>query len=83
MSVFCKKRGRVFTFSLRCDIIFTKTYGVAVMEGYFRVSRIEGEYAYLAPESGGEELFVAMALLPIGVDIDTRLFLCDMEFKIV
>lgn len=53
------------------------------MEGYFSVSRIEGEYAYLLPEGGGEELFVAMALLPLGVDIGTRLFLNDMEFEIV
>ena len=52
------------------------------MEGYFSVSRIEGEYAYLLPEGGGEELFVAMALLPLGVDIGTRLFLHDMEFEI-
>lgn len=53
------------------------------MEGYFSVSRIEGEYAYLLPEGGGEELFVAMVLLPLGVDIGTRLFLRDMEFEIV
>ena len=53
------------------------------MEGYFRISKIEGEYAYLAPEVGGEELFLALALLPPGVDIGTRLLLENMEFSIV
>ena len=38
----------------------------------YTVSRIEGEYAYLSDE-GGEELFIAMALLPLGVDVGTRL----------
>ena len=38
----------------------------------YTVSRIDGEYAILTDE-GGEELFIAMALLPLGVDIGTRL----------
>ena len=53
------------------------------MEGYFKISRIEGEYAYLAPEGGGDELFLAMALLPSGVDVGTRLYLHNMEFEMV
>ena len=53
------------------------------MEGYFEVSRIEGEYAYLLPEGGCEELFIALALLPRGVDVGTRLFMKDMVFEIV
>ena len=32
------------------------------------LSRIEGEYAYLKRESDGEELFIALALLPFGAD---------------
>lgn len=52
------------------------------MEGYFKVSRIEGEYAYLLPEGGGEELFIAMALLPLGVDEGARLLLKDMTFTL-
>lgn len=37
------------------------------------VSRIEGEYAYLKRTDieSEEELFIAMALLPLGVDIGT------------
>ena len=40
---------------------------------FYRVARIEGEYAYLRPEEGGEDLFIAMALLPSGVDEGDRL----------
>ena len=29
------------------------------------VKRVEGEYAYLACEGEGEELFIALALLPM------------------
>ena len=40
----------------------------------YTVIRIEGEYAYLrAEETGGEELFIAMALLPPNIDVGTRL----------
>ena len=38
----------------------------------YTVKRIDGEYATLADE-GGEELFIAMALLPLGVDVGSRL----------
>lgn len=37
------------------------------------VKRIEGEYAYLLRETDGEELFIAMALLPDGTDEGMRL----------
>ena len=41
----------------------------------YTVEKIEGEYAYLreigAPES--EPIFIAMALLPPGVDVGSRL----------
>ena len=38
----------------------------------FKVASISGDYANLVDESG-EELFIAMALLPEGVDIGSRL----------
>ena len=38
----------------------------------YPVKRIDGEYATLADE-GGEELFIAMELLPLGVDVGSRL----------
>ena len=34
---------------------------------YYTVTKIEGEYAYISDEDG-QELFIAMALLPEGAD---------------
>ena len=50
------------------------------MEEYYKVTRIEGDYAYLCRESDGEELFITMALLPPGVDIGSRLLYSNFEF---
>ncbi|MBQ9783550.1 MAG: hypothetical protein IJW44_03425 [Clostridia bacterium] len=47
------------------------------------VKRIEGEYAILSDLVSGEELFIAMALLPPGVDIGTRLHYEMMEYTVV
>ena len=42
------------------------------------VTRIEGEYAYLKEIDGqGEEVFVALFLLPLGIDVGTKLR-CEM-----
>jgi len=45
----------------------------------YTVIKIEGEYAYLRADGDGAEndLFIAMALLPSGIDIGTRLH-CEM-----
>ena len=48
----------------------------------FRVSGISGEYATLVDE-GGDELFIAMALLPLGVDVGTRLSYDFPDFTVV
>ncbi len=52
------------------------------MEDY-TVVKIEGEYATLREACSGEELFIAMALLPMNTDIGTRLHLENMEFTII
>ncbi len=41
----------------------------------YTVVKIEGEYAYLRADGDSSEndLFIAMALLPIGIDVGTRL----------
>ena len=49
---------------------------------YYNVTRIEGEYAYIADENG-EELFIAMALLPEGIDVGTRLKYEMLSYEIV
>jgi hypothetical protein len=48
----------------------------------FEVVRIEGEYAYLNPINGGEEIFIAVALLPLGIDIGTLVISENFSFSI-
>ncbi len=48
----------------------------------YTVDRIEGEYAILKDESG-EELFIAMALLPMGTDVGTRLHYEMLEYTVI
>ena len=45
----------------------------------YTVVKIEGEYAYLRADGDGEgkDVFIAMALLPCGVDLGSRLH-CEM-----
>ena len=42
----------------------------------YTVARIEGEYAYLVDENG-EEVFIALALLPMGTTLGSKLH-CEM-----
>ena len=48
----------------------------------FKVTKIEGEYAYLTPTDGGEDIFIAMALLPMGADVGTMLVCENFQFNI-
>ena len=50
---------------------------------YYTVTSINGEYAYLKEDSSSEELFIALALLPIGVDIGSHLEYSFPDFKII
>ncbi len=47
------------------------------------VDRIDGEYAYLKNLENGEELFIALALLPIGTDTGSRLHYEMMEYTLI
>ena len=49
----------------------------------FKVSSVSGDYATLIEEASREELFIALALLPIGTDIGTRLEYENFEFTII
>ena len=52
--------------------------------GVYKIVRIEGEYAYLASvATPGDELFIAMALLPVGVDIGSVLRFENFEFTLI
>ena len=48
----------------------------------YTVIKIEGEYAYLTPTNGGEDIFIAMALLPMGADVGTMLICESFQFTI-
>ena len=49
----------------------------------FYIARIEGEYAILKDETSGEELFIAMALLPMGADIGSRLHFENFSYELI
>lgn len=51
----------------------------------YTVVKIEGEYAYLRADGEGEgcELFIAMALLPPGIDVGTRLHYEMLNYTVI
>lgn len=49
----------------------------------YRIAKIDGEYATLTDEASGDELFIAMALLPPGVDVGTRLSYDFPDFTVI
>ena len=49
---------------------------------HYTVIKIEGEYATLRDDENGNELFIAMALLPLGVDIGSVLKFESFEFSL-
>ena len=51
-------------------------------EKFYTVASIEGEYAYLWEDDGGE-VMIALFLLPDGVDIGTRLRCECFAYEIV
>lgn len=50
---------------------------------YYTVSRIDGDYAWLACEGTDEPFLVARALLPEAIDEGTRLKYEMLEYEIV
>ncbi|MBQ2875672.1 MAG: hypothetical protein IJE25_01540 [Clostridia bacterium] len=51
----------------------------------FEIVRIEGEYAYLKSKTdpSAEELFIALALLPMGADIGSILEYENLSFTLI
>lgn len=47
------------------------------------ISKIEGEYAYLKDIQTGNEVFIALALLPVGCDVGNKLHYEMLEYTIV
>ena len=48
----------------------------------YKITKIDGDYAYLLSD-GGEELFIAMALLPLGADIGSMISYENFEFSLM
>ncbi len=46
------------------------------------ITKIEGEYATLSDVNTGGEVFIAMALLPFGVDIGTKIHYEMFEYTV-
>ena len=49
----------------------------------YTLVRIEGEYAYLRPDDGTEEVFIALALLPPNIDIGTKIHEEMFQYTVV
>lgn len=51
----------------------------------YTVIKIDGEYAYLRAdgEDADEDVFIAMALLPSGVDVGTRLHYEMLSYTVI
>lgn len=47
------------------------------------VHKIEGEYATLKNIDNGVEVFVAMALLPSGIDVGTKLHCECLQYTVI
>ena len=47
------------------------------------LDRIEGEYAYLKDIESGNEIFIALALLPFGADVGSRIHYEMLEYTLV
>ncbi len=46
------------------------------------LDRIEGEYAYLKDVQNGNEIFIALALLPMGADVGSKIHFEMLEYTL-
>lgn len=52
-------------------------------ERIYKVCKIEGEYATLIDLKNGDDLFIALALLPDGTDLGSRLLWKDFSYTLL
>lgn len=62
---------------------FENLKGDIMEEKFYILDRIEGEYAYLKEISDGGEIFIAMALLPQGADVGSKIKSYMFEYTLV
>ena len=48
----------------------------------FKLTKIDGDYAYLIKTDSEEEIFIAMALLPPGADVGSLLVCENFSFEL-
>jgi len=46
------------------------------------LDRIDGEYAYLKDIENGNEIFIALALLPMGADVGSKIHFEMLEYTL-
>ena len=46
------------------------------------LDRIEGEYAYLKDVQNGNDIFIALALLPMGADVGSKIHFEMLEYTL-
>lgn len=68
---------------LTADCCFDRREKPYMETKYYTVTKIEGEYAYILEDNTENEIFIAMALLPEGVDIGTRLKYEMFSYEII
>ena len=49
----------------------------------YTLIKIEGEYAILKSDTDGEEVFIALALLPMGADVGSRIHSENFEYTLI
>lgn len=49
----------------------------------FVLTRIEGEYAYLKEINNNNEIFIALALLPAGADVGSKIHREMFEYSLI
>ena len=47
------------------------------------LTRIEGEYAYIKDVESGNEVFIALALLPMGADVGSKIHFEMLEYTLM
>ena len=47
------------------------------------LDRIDGEYAYLKDIENENEIFIALALLPVGADVGSRIHCEMLEYTLI
>ena len=69
---------------IRDIIICNKYKGEDIMQPKdYILTKIEGEYAYLEDIESGNEIFIALALLPAGADVGSRIHQELLEYTLV